>query len=125
MTRLSFTPLMRDLILAGRKTGTTRKFTREHRKGSQVAAVCPEPGKPGFLIPAEQRFATLKITGNHTVVPARVAWRIYCMEGFDSEQEYLNYLALINPNLSPLIECTFLEFEVLDHGLAKGEEKDV
>ena len=62
MKRLTFDPKFAPLILDGTKTMTHRwKNPQKIKEGDIVAAVTAKDGKPGFLIPASEAFAVLKI----------------------------------------------------------------
>lgn len=111
MKRLSFTPAMRDAVLSGRKSATTRRAPKPFPLGELVAAVCGE-GRPGFLVPVRDAFARLRIyAGAHwTLLEAAEHYR---QEGFDSRREFIDYYRALNPGCGENPDVWTYWFEVV------------
>lgn len=62
MKRLTFKPEFVPDILAEMKCFTSRWRPQKLKVGDVVAAVTAQDGKPAFLVPARDGFATLEIT---------------------------------------------------------------
>lgn len=62
MKRLGFKPQFKQDILDGKKRCTIRKSPIRLYTGDIVSAVSGKAGKPDFLIPASEGFATIEIT---------------------------------------------------------------
>jgi len=116
--RLQFTDQMKDAILAGRKTCTTRKLTNTIKLGDEFACV------QGRFTPARDAFAIAVCTGVWFMCPCEIARDYYRAEGFESPDEYFVYWHDLNPTTDPDDVQRMICFEVIAHSydgwLARG-----
>lgn len=101
MKRISFTKQMRDQVIAGRKTLTTRKPSTKIEAGERFAAVYGTPKRPGFLVPVADAFAICECLSVVLMAPAQMTEDQAKMEGFADKREYLAYWQRLNPTADP------------------------
>ena len=113
MKRLPFTAQMADAVRAGIKTWTTRKESCPITLGDVFAAVEAKDGKPAFLTPVSDAFATLRCTEVMYRSPNSFTDEEARKEGFGSKGEYVAYWQALNKGRSPDDAQKAIVFEVV------------
>ena len=111
MKRLTFKSEHVPTVLNGTKTGTTRWKVQPLKVGDVVAAVAGKNGKPAFLTPAADAFATIVITEVKRIYFADYSEVHAKRCGFKSLDEARDWYRREKPNAAPLERMFFYGFK--------------
>jgi len=104
--RVWFKKAMRDAILEGRKTATSRNHRISRRAASSVLAVC---GSRFKAVP----FAVLRITAVEEMKPSEIFGQHYREEGFNSSEKMVDFADKERLHWDERVPMFFHRFEVI------------